>query len=158
MAQNQLRTRQNVVETLTAPQVDPINISLGILAMVEGLDDLKLQRVNSTALADIPNASLLDVQSELQILQVILAECKGISDELVNHPASFLLALQRCESLNRELRRAASEAGFLNSPQNLQTLLRNPLPEQLKNSLNRFEKAVLLFRDIATEYAISTQG
>src|SRR5258708_1455449 len=92
---------------------DSINVSLAVLGLVQNLDKIfRLYRLDGTPVIQ----ELNDVFGELSILQNVLVESKLMVDELSSKQPSMLIALQRCQELEKQLTLVLYRTGMTGEP------------------------------------------
>ena len=130
--------------------MDPVSLSVGALGLVEGLAKL-------IKAYDTPDARVYldDILGELMILQNVLAESMLMIEDLhSDSPYSALIALGRCQQLQIEMEHLLSRLrpdGSRTSKLKMSVRLVSQ-EDKLKRVCTSFKSAILLFRDIATEY------
>jgi hypothetical protein len=126
--------------------MDPIGITIGALGLVENLERLiKLYRYNLKGLDD--------VFGELLILQSVLVESKVMIDELLSLPPSLVIAVKRCQELERQITTLLHFTGLDGETMGkLKRATRLASSEDdLRKIVTTFKSSVLLLRDIATK-------
>ena len=130
--------------------MDSVSLSVGALGLVEGLAKL-------IKAYDTPDARVFldDILGELTILQNVLVESMLMVEDLrSNSPHSALIALARCQQLRSEMEHLLSRLrpdGSRFSKLKMRVRLVSQ-EDKLKRVSTSFKSAILLFRDIATEY------
>jgi hypothetical protein len=128
--------------------MDPVAISIGALGLVETLG--RLIRLYHT---DALNVGQAFVFGELLILQSVLVESKLMIDELSIQPPSLVIALRRCQEIEKKLTELLEFTDIsgktMSRIKKVALLVKNE--ERLRKIVAAFKSSVLLFRDIATE-------
>lgn len=134
--------------------MNSLSVTLGALGLVESLAKL-------IKIYDTPSARhyLDDILGELMILQNVLAESVLMMEDFLSEPpASALVALNRCQELERSLEQLLARSGLDDNAKLKMTrgkMARGirilTYEDKLRRACNAFKSAVLLFRDIATE-------
>lgn len=132
--------------------MEPLSLSFGVLGLVENVARL-------IKAYDTPSAReyLDDVLGELSILQNVLAESMLMIEDLHSDaPSSAHIALERCQHMWNDMEHLVSRLRLDGSKMSkLKTSMRIISHEdQVRRVCTSFKSAVLLFRDIATEYAL----
>ena len=125
--------------------MDPISVSIGTLGLIESLNKT-VGRYQDILRPKSGDASSEEVFGEIMILLWVLAESKMLTDELVDQPASLIIALQRCQDssaqLEKQLHKMSKRSMALQAMSTHITL---------RETFTTFKSAVILFRDIATK-------
>ena len=128
--------------------MDPISVSIGTLGLIESLNKI-VGRYQDILRPKSGGASSEEVFGEIMILLWVLAESKMLTDELVDQPASLIIALQRCQDssaqLEKQLHKMSKRSPRAMALQAMSTNI------TLRETFTTFKSAVILFRDIATK-------
>jgi hypothetical protein len=136
--------------------MDPFNLPIAVLGLVESL--AKLIKAYDTPSA---RAYLDDILGELMILRNVLAESMLMMEDLHSDaPSSAHIALERCQSMEKDMEYMMSRLYLDGSKvSKLKMSVRLVSHEdRLRCVCTSFKSAVLLFRDIATEYALDSSS
>jgi hypothetical protein len=125
--------------------MDPVGITIGALGLVENLERL----IKPYRYANLSVKGLDDVFGELLILQSVLVESKVMIDELSSQPPSLVIALKRCQELERQITKILLDGETMGKLKRATRWVSSE--DELRKIVTAFKSSVLLFMDIATK-------